>query len=70
MSRFVDPRRATALLGGVTDVSFGLKVRCRGGRFWIILDSNAQRISLMKAARAIIFLVGSIPIVFTGNIRF
>ena len=40
-----------------------------GGRFWIILDSNDQRILLMKTGRAIIFLVGSIPIVFTGDIR-
>jgi hypothetical protein len=38
--------------------------------FWIILDGNDQRILLMVTGRVIIFLVGSVPIVFTGDIRF
>ena len=61
---------ATALLGAVTNLSFGCEVRWKGERFWIIFGSNDQRISLMKTGRAIIFLIGSVPIVFTGDIRF
>jgi hypothetical protein len=62
---------ATALLEGVMVASLGgCPVGEFGGRLWIILDSNDQRILLKKTGRAIIFLVGSIPIVFTGDIRF
>lgn len=61
---------ATVLLGGVTNLSFGCEVRWEGERFWIIFDSNDQSILLMKTGRAIIFLVGSIPIVFTVDVSF
>lgn len=60
---------ATVLLADVDTMSLD-GCLAGGERFWIIFDSNDQRILLMKTGRAIIFLIGSIPIVFTGDIRF